>query len=288
MCARAHTRTCTLKSNQHPYRMHPDTRNARLSWLKYHDTSIGKMVVEHRTKLGPCSVMRQNPHNAVIHLGHTNGTVTLWTPNMSTYAVKMLCHRGPLRALAVDLSGRYMATAGLDGQMKIWDVRNFKDEPLQQYFTPTPATCLDISQRGMVAVGHGPHVQARHSSLPITVFYARFVRIHLKREPCNCSPRHAPERSFARIMVSVVGVCSLAPLVRPLPVCGAHTHTQTRAHIFHIRVPLFDFPPSRSHTNIVTRVHSLTVVCTSMCVCVCVCVCVCACARVCVCVCARV
>eukprot|EP00038_Savillea_parva_P028332 m.64414 g.64414 ORF g.64414 m.64414 type:complete len:552 (+) comp8223_c0_seq1:251-1906(+) len=128
-------------------------------WLKYHDTSIGKLVAEKRTKLGPCNVMRQNPYNAVIHLGHTNGTVTLWTPNMSTYAAKLLCHRGPVRALAVDQGGMYMATAGLDGQMKIWDIRNFKDTPLQAYYNPTPATCLDISQRNMLAVGFGPHVQ---------------------------------------------------------------------------------------------------------------------------------
>lgn len=66
-------------------------------WLKYHDTSTSALVVEHRTKLGACHVMRQNPYNAVVHLGHTNGTVTLWTPNMSNFLVKQLCHRGPVQ-----------------------------------------------------------------------------------------------------------------------------------------------------------------------------------------------
>lgn len=50
-----------------------------------------------------------------------------------------------------------MATSGLDGQMKIWDVRTFKQ--LQAYYTPTPASCLAISQRGLLAVGHGPNIQ---------------------------------------------------------------------------------------------------------------------------------
>lgn len=50
-----------------------------------------------------------------------------------------------------------MATSGLDGQMKIWDVRTYKQ--LQAYHTPTPASSLAISQRGLLAVGHGPHVQ---------------------------------------------------------------------------------------------------------------------------------
>lgn len=128
-------------------------------WLKYYDTSVGKHVVEHRTRMGPCRVMRQNPYNGVLHLGHNNGCVTLWTPNMSSYAVKQLCHRGPLTAVAVDRGGHYMATAGADGQMKIWDIRKFTDKPLQAYFSPNPATCLDISQKGLLAVGHGPHVQ---------------------------------------------------------------------------------------------------------------------------------
>ena len=50
-----------------------------------------------------------------------------------------------------------MATSGLDGQMKIWDVRTYKQ--LQGYYTPTPASCLTISQKGMLAVGFGPNIQ---------------------------------------------------------------------------------------------------------------------------------
>ena len=162
----------------HVYRKHVDVNRleylpyhfllasvGNAGWLKYHDVSEGKLVAELRTKLGPCKVLRQNPRNAVLHCGHTNGTVTLWTPNMSTFAVKQLCHRGPVQAIAVDVSGLYMATAGLDGQMKVWDIRNFKDKPLQQYFTPTPATCLDISQKNMLAVGHGSHVQVWQGAL---------------------------------------------------------------------------------------------------------------------------
>ena len=45
----------------------------RTGWLKYQDTSTGALVAEHRTRLGPCSVMTQNPRNAVLALGHANG-----------------------------------------------------------------------------------------------------------------------------------------------------------------------------------------------------------------------
>ncbi|CAG8685070.1 9333_t:CDS:10, partial [Acaulospora morrowiae] len=125
-------------------------------WLKYQDTSTGKLVSECRTKLGQCDVMTQNPWNAIINLGHINGTVTLWSPNMSTPLVKMLTHRGPVKALAVDHTGTYMASAGLDGRLKLWDIRTYKC--LQEYFTRTPACSLSISQLGLLGVGWGPHV----------------------------------------------------------------------------------------------------------------------------------
>jgi U3 small nucleolar RNA-associated protein 7 len=52
-----------------------------------------------------------------------------------------------------------MATSGLDGQLKIWDVRTYKH--MNAYYTPTPASTLDISQTGLLGVGFGPHVQVR-------------------------------------------------------------------------------------------------------------------------------
>ncbi|CAB4490264.1 BING4CT-domain-containing protein [Rhizophagus irregularis] len=125
-------------------------------WLKYQDTSTGKLVAELRTKLGGCDAIAQNPWNAIMHLGHYNGTVTLWSPNMSTPLVKMLTHKGPVKAVAVDHTGKYMATSGLDGQLKLWDIRTYK--PLQQYYTRTPASSLSISQLGLLGVGWGPHV----------------------------------------------------------------------------------------------------------------------------------
>ena len=49
-----------------------------------------------------------------------------------------------------------MVTGGLDGRMKVFDIRTFK--PLHQYHTLTPAKSLSISQKGLLAVGYGPHV----------------------------------------------------------------------------------------------------------------------------------
>jgi U3 small nucleolar RNA-associated protein 7 len=125
-------------------------------YLKYQDTSTGQLLVEHRTKLGACSVMAQNAHNAVIHLGHQNGTVTLWTPNLPHPAVRLLAHLGPLAAVALDPStgGRYMATAGKDGMVKVWDCRNWKGE-VRSWVARGGEAELAWSQRGALAVASG-------------------------------------------------------------------------------------------------------------------------------------
>lgn len=126
-------------------------------FLKYQDVSTGDLVAEHRTKLGSCSVLRQNPWNAVLLCGHGSGAVTMWTPNLSQPVVKMACHKGPVSALAVDAGGTYFVSAGLDGRVKVWDVRMFR--AVHDYFSVVPAHAIDISQRGLVGVGFGSHVQ---------------------------------------------------------------------------------------------------------------------------------
>lgn len=118
--------------------------------LKYQDVATGQMVSEIHTKGGaPCS-MTQNPWNAICHIGHQNGTVSLWSPNSSDPLVKLLAHKGPVRSLAVDREGRYMVSAGQDMKMAVWDIRMFKE--VNSYFTRTPAKSVAISDTGLTAV----------------------------------------------------------------------------------------------------------------------------------------
>jgi U3 small nucleolar RNA-associated protein 7 len=120
--------------------------------LHYQDISTGSSVAEINTKQGTSLSMRQNPANAIIHSGHVNGTVCLWSPNMSSPLTKMLCHRGSLTAISIDRTGTYMVTSGLDGQVRTWDLRNYK--LLESYFSPLAATSIDISQLGLLSVGY--------------------------------------------------------------------------------------------------------------------------------------
>lgn len=127
----------------------------RAGWLKYHDTSTGELVSQHRTQQGSSSVLRHNPQNAIVHVGHKNGTVTLWSPSSSTYLVKTLCHKGsPITSLAV--FDHTMVTGGSDQQVKIWDMRMYKQ--LHAYYCKGGIpTSLDLSQRGILGIGHGSH-----------------------------------------------------------------------------------------------------------------------------------
>lgn len=131
--------------------------------LQYTDTSTGANVAEHKTRLGEVKCMTHNPRNAISLLGNNNGTVTMWSPNMSTPLVKMLCHHAPVLAVAVDAEGHNVVTSGLDGQVKVWDIRTYKE--IHSYFTVRPATTIDVSDMGMLALGYGSHVSVWKDAL---------------------------------------------------------------------------------------------------------------------------
>ncbi|XP_072890973.1 WD repeat-containing protein 46 isoform X1 [Hemitrygon akajei] len=146
-----------LKMEFLPYHFLLATCSAR-GFLQYLDISVGKEVAATCTKAGRLDVMAQNPHNAIIHLGHPQGTVTLWSPSVKEPLVKVLCHRGAVRAIAVDKTGTYMATSGLDQKLNIFDLRTY--QPLHSYLLPTGASHLTFSQRSLLglACGNTVHV----------------------------------------------------------------------------------------------------------------------------------
>ncbi|KAG9958100.1 BING4CT-domain-containing protein, partial [Aureobasidium melanogenum] len=122
-------------------------------WLKYQDTSTGKLVAQIPTKQGAPTAFGQNPHNAILHVGHQNGTVSMWSPNDQKPLVKVLAHRGPVRSLAMDREGRYMVSTGQDSKMSVWDIRMFKE--VNNYFLRSPGSSVHISDTNLTAVGWG-------------------------------------------------------------------------------------------------------------------------------------
>lgn len=133
--------------------------------LRWQDTTYGRIVAQYRTKMGASNAMTHNNYNGVVHCGHKNGTVTLWSPNQGTPLVKMLCHRGEVKGVTIDKSGKYMVTSGQDGQVKVWDLRTYM--PVHAYYSAQPSSHIQISQRGLLAVGWGSTVQIWKDALQI-------------------------------------------------------------------------------------------------------------------------
>ncbi|GAB6021941.1 hypothetical protein CHUAL_006102 [Chamberlinius hualienensis] len=125
-----------------------------LSWL---DVSIGKLITSTNTHMGKLNVMSQNPSNAVIMLGTSKGSVTMWSPCVKNALATMFCHSAPLTDVTVDASGTYLATTAADRSFKIWDLRNYKC--LKFCRIPQNATKAKFSQRGLLALSVNDCVQ---------------------------------------------------------------------------------------------------------------------------------
>ena len=122
-------------------------------YLKWTDTSTGKLIAEMNTRNGTPTALGQNPSNAVLHCGHQNGQITLWSPNSTTPLVKLLAHKGPVRDVAVDRVGTYMVSTGQDCRMAVWDIRMLKEK--SNYFLRRPGSSLAVSDGNLVASSWG-------------------------------------------------------------------------------------------------------------------------------------
>lgn len=153
-CMRRHERPFKLDFLPYHYLL---TTVGQSGWVKWHDISIGEYVAGYSTGHGPCRVLKHNPVNAVSHLGHANGVVSLWSPASGKALVSMFCHKSPVTDLAIDKSGNYMCTAGLDGFMKVWDLRKYSC--VHAYKPRHPVMSLDISDKGLISMAVGREVQ---------------------------------------------------------------------------------------------------------------------------------
>ena len=125
--------------------------------LRYIDTSTGQQCARHFTKMGPCHSMRQNQSTSVVHVGHTDGCVSLWTPSIPEPVMKIRAHYGPVSALACH-DQMNIVTAGGEGKWKIWDMRK-ADKPVSAYsYKGAPPSSIDVSQCGMIGIGNGVRV----------------------------------------------------------------------------------------------------------------------------------
>ena len=115
--------------------------------LKYLDVSMGLAISDHKISAQARSV-DQNPQTGALLLGQHNGVVSFWAPKQSKALAKVLCHRGPVSAVATN--GNTFVTAGVDSTIKLWDVRTFRCIETVKRNRATLA--LALSQRNLLAV----------------------------------------------------------------------------------------------------------------------------------------
>ncbi|KAF9609300.1 hypothetical protein IFM89_015545, partial [Coptis chinensis] len=94
-------------------------------------------------------------HGGMGWVTYSCGKVTMWRPTSAAPLIKMLCHHGPVSAMAFHPGGHLMATAGMKRKIKLWDLRKF--EVLHTY--PGHAKTLQFSQTDLLGIGSGSLVQ---------------------------------------------------------------------------------------------------------------------------------
>ena len=90
-CMRRHERPYKLDFLPYHYLL---TSIGHSGMIKWHDVSTGEYVAGYQTKHGPAKVLKHNPINAVSHVGHSNGVVTLWSPASGTVFTLLLIDLG--------------------------------------------------------------------------------------------------------------------------------------------------------------------------------------------------
>lgn len=61
----------------------------------------------------------------------------------------------------------------MDKKLKVYDIRTFK--PLKSYFIPAGASCLSLSQRGLLSAATGDVVQVSINSTSIAFSFTGFM-----------------------------------------------------------------------------------------------------------------
>jgi U3 small nucleolar RNA-associated protein 7 len=74
----------------------------------------------------------------------------MWAPNSGVHLASIFCHSSHVLDAGVTRDGHYLATIGSDSKLNVFDLRTYG--LVHSYFTPMPASCVSISQRGLLSI----------------------------------------------------------------------------------------------------------------------------------------
>ncbi|CUG11286.1 Hypothetical protein, putative [Bodo saltans] len=129
------------------------------STLQYIDISTGAEIGGKTPAIvkNPTSAMSMNPANAVVATCDLRGVVKMWSPTVVEPLVQLKAHSGAIHDIAFHQNGRFFATLGGDHKMKLWDCRMLRT--LEDFAVTYCFDTIDISSKGLVAMGGGTNIQ---------------------------------------------------------------------------------------------------------------------------------
>lgn len=143
----------TLAMSYLPYHFVLAAINDR-NYLSYYDISIGKHITSYRAYSNKSVAMCQNRASGIINLAHSNGVVSLWSPNNKEQLASILCHNAGLTSISVSLDGTTMLTTSVNKKASLWDLRSYKclqKIKLEKNVETITKSCF--SQTDMIAFG---------------------------------------------------------------------------------------------------------------------------------------
>jgi U3 small nucleolar RNA-associated protein 7 len=126
--------------------------------LTYTDVTDGKTVAQFKTRKGTATCMCANRHNGIICLGHTNGVASFWSPNSPEPAATVFVHPSAVTAIDVNFAGTKFVTAGCDGSVRVWDIRNF-ERVYSRLNDQYVATDVAFSATGVLGTARGSRLE---------------------------------------------------------------------------------------------------------------------------------
>jgi U3 small nucleolar RNA-associated protein 7 len=127
--------------------------------MQYIDISTGEEIGSKPPVVmkNPTSAMSVNPANGVVATCDLRGVVKLWSPTVVDPLVQLKAHSGAIHDIAFHHNGRFFATLGGDHKMKLWDCRMLRT--LEEFAVTYCFDSIDISSKGLVAMGGGTNIQ---------------------------------------------------------------------------------------------------------------------------------
>lgn len=132
--------------------------SSQYSVLHYMDVSTGKTVASKSPAQvkDPTVCLKRNPANGILATGDLRGVLKLWSPTVEDPVVQLKVHKGAVKDVVFHPDGRFAVTLGVDSKFKIWDLRTLR--PLESYSANYSVDSMDISAKGIVAIGGGTGV----------------------------------------------------------------------------------------------------------------------------------